>query len=86
MLDASLSFTDAVPTFSIYLNAVGIGSNGATAIAKFLASPHCTLDALYMSNNPMGDIGVTALAAGLKSNKSLTRLTLTSTGTYLSAA
>ena len=64
----------------LYLNAVGIGHKGATAIATYLASPHCTLDALYATNNPLGNDGVSALAAGLKKNKSLTRLTLASTG------
>jgi len=64
----------------IYLNAVGIGQKGATAIADFLASPHCTLDAIYGTNNPLGNNGASALAAGLKKNKSLTRLTLGSTG------
>lgn len=64
----------------IYLNAVGIGNDGAEAIAKYLASPHCALDALYATNNPLGNNGVTALAAGLKQNKSLSRLTLASVG------
>jgi Ran GTPase-activating protein (RanGAP) involved in mRNA processing and transport len=69
-----------LPLRHIYLNALGIGLKGATAIGKFLASPHCTLDAIYATNNPMGNDGVAALAAGLKQNKSLTRLTLASTG------
>jgi Ran GTPase-activating protein (RanGAP) involved in mRNA processing and transport len=64
----------------IYLNADGIGLKAATAIGQFLASPHCTLDAIYANNNPMGNDGVAALAADLKQNKSLTRLTLASTG------
>jgi Ran GTPase-activating protein (RanGAP) involved in mRNA processing and transport len=64
----------------IYLNAVGIGANGAAAIAKYLASPHCALDALYASNNPLGNDGVAALALGVVENKSLSRLALTSVG------
>jgi Ran GTPase-activating protein (RanGAP) involved in mRNA processing and transport len=64
----------------IYLNANGIGLKAATAMGQFLASPHCTLDAVYETNNPIGNDGVAALAAGLKQNKSLTRLTLASTG------
>lgn len=64
----------------IYLNAVGIGVKAATAIGAYLASPYCTLDALYATNNPMGSAGVTALAAGLKKNKTLSRLTLASVG------
>lgn len=64
----------------IYLNATGIGKIGAKALARYLASSHCELEALYMSNNPLGNAGVAALAAGLKSNKSLTRLTLASVG------
>ncbi|KAF2174518.1 RNI-like protein [Zopfia rhizophila CBS 207.26] len=64
----------------IYLNAVGIGVKAAGAIASYLSSPHCTLDSLYTTNNPLGSAGVAALAAGLKQNKTLTRLTLASVG------
>jgi hypothetical protein len=64
----------------LYLNAVGIGEKGAMAIADYLASPTCALDSLYASNNPMGSTGVIKLAAGLRTNKSLQRLTLASTG------
>ena len=64
----------------VYLNAIGIGAKGAVAIAQYLASPHCALDALYMTNNPLGNAGVAALAIGVKSNTSLTRLTLASVG------
>jgi Ran GTPase-activating protein (RanGAP) involved in mRNA processing and transport len=64
----------------IYLNANGIGLKSADSIGQFLASPHCTLDAIYATNNPIGNDGVAALATGLKHNKSLTRPTLASTG------
>lgn len=64
----------------IYLNAVGISVKAATAIAEYLAAPQCTLESLYCTNNPIGDKGVVALAAGLKKNKTLSRLTLASTG------
>lgn len=69
-----------LPLRHIYLNAVGIGTKGATAIAEYLALSHCELDAMYMTNNPLGNEGVLALAQGLKKNKSLTRLTITSVG------
>jgi Ran GTPase-activating protein (RanGAP) involved in mRNA processing and transport len=69
-----------IPLRHIYLNADGVGLKAATAIGQFLASRYCTLDAIYANNNPMGNDGVAALAAGLKHNKSLTRLTLASTG------
>ena len=65
---------------NIYLNAISIGTKGATAIAKYLSSPHCALESMYATNNPLGDDGVSALAVGLKKNKSLTRLTLASVG------
>ncbi|KAF2108020.1 hypothetical protein BDV96DRAFT_588101 [Lophiotrema nucula] len=71
---------ELVPLKHIYLNAIGIGVKGATAISEYLASPYCGLDSLYASGNPMGSAGVQALAAGLKKNKSLSRLTLASTG------
>ncbi|KAF1948917.1 RNI-like protein [Byssothecium circinans] len=69
-----------LPLRHIYLNAVGIGEKASAAIAEFLATPHCMLDALYASSNPMGNHGTIALAAGLKKNESLTRLALASIG------
>ena len=70
----------ALPLRHIYLNAVGIGVKGAEAIAQYLASSQCKLHSLYAMNNPMGSAGVSALAVGLKQNKSLARLTLASVG------
>lgn len=78
------SFTAQTATYlplkHLYLNTVGIGVEGATALAKWLSQPHCRLDALYISNNPLGNAGVTALAKGLAHNTSLTRLSLQSVG------
>ncbi|KAL1591407.1 hypothetical protein SLS60_012020 [Paraconiothyrium brasiliense] len=71
---------DPLPLRHIYLNAVGIGAKGAAAIAEYLALPDCELDALYAANNPLGNDGVIALAEGLKKNRSMRRLTLTSVG------
>lgn len=70
----------SLPLKHLYLNAVGIGIKGATAIAKWLAQESCQLNAIYASNNPLGNEGVIALAKGLKNNKTLSRLTLTSVG------
>lgn len=70
----------SLPLRHIYLNAVGIGEKGAAAISSYLASPNCTLNSLYVNNNPLGSRGGEALAMGLKANKSLQRLTLASTG------
>jgi hypothetical protein len=64
----------------LYLNATGIGEKGAEAIGRFLSSPHCLLESLYASNNPMGNAGVAALANGLKQNKSMSRISLGSVG------
>lgn len=64
----------------IYLNGTGIGVKGATAIAEYLASPHCALDSLYASNNPIGSGGLVALAVGLKKNRSMSRVALASVG------
>jgi Ran GTPase-activating protein (RanGAP) involved in mRNA processing and transport len=69
-----------VPLRNIYLNAVGIGEKSAGAIGKFLSSPHCLLESIYAANNPMGSAGAAALAEGLKQNKSISRLGLTSIG------
>jgi Ran GTPase-activating protein (RanGAP) involved in mRNA processing and transport len=69
---------EAVALRHIYLNAVGIGSEGAAAISEYLASPHCNLESLYVSNNPLGDDGVEALARGCFGNESLSRLALAS--------
>ncbi|KAL5417554.1 hypothetical protein PMIN03_001512 [Paraphaeosphaeria minitans] len=71
---------DSLPLKHLYMNAIGIGIKGATAIANWLARKYCQLDALYISNNPLGDDGVIALAQGLKKNKTLSRLSLQSVG------
>ena len=63
----------------VYMNACGIGENACKAIAQYLQSQHCTIESLYLSNNPIGN-AVTHLATGLKSNKSLKRLVLQSCG------
>ena len=73
-------YQQPVPLRHIYLNATGVGARAATSIGEYLASDHCALDSLYMTNNPIGSAGAKALAAGLSENKSLVRLTLASTG------
>ncbi|KAK4575395.1 hypothetical protein LTR86_001249 [Recurvomyces mirabilis] len=64
----------------IYLNATGIGSGACKAIADYLATPVCSLESLYLSNNPVGDEGAAHLATGVQNNTSLTRLSLQSCG------
>lgn len=63
-----------------YLNGVGVGSAASGALGKYLASPDCTIESLYLSNNPMGDAGATTLAEGLAKNMSLLRLMVSSYG------
>ncbi|OJJ35723.1 hypothetical protein ASPWEDRAFT_110735 [Aspergillus wentii DTO 134E9] len=65
---------------AIYLSGVGISIAACEAMASYLASPHCGLTSLYMSNNPIGDAGARALAAGLQHNRSIQRLCLQSIG------
>ena len=43
---------------NIYLNANGIGVDGMKAIARFLESPACRLEALFIASNPIGDDGI----------------------------
>ncbi|TPX18211.1 uncharacterized protein E0L32_002720 [Thyridium curvatum] len=71
-----------IPLQHIYLNGLGISVAGASAIGSFLASPHCQLQSLYMSCNPLGDDGAEALAGamGKATSPSLARLCLQSTG------
>jgi hypothetical protein len=64
---------------NIYLNASGIGMKACKQIALYLQSPHCTIESLYMSNNPVGD-AANILADGLAKNKSLLRLSIQSCG------
>lgn len=63
----------------IYLNAVGIGARACQAISDYLCSPHCGLESLYMSSNPVGQ-SVTLLGPGIKSNRTIQRLSLQSCG------
>lgn len=63
----------------IYLNGSGIGALGCEEVSRFLQSPHCRLESLYMSNNPIGD-SVALLSPGLKKITTLQRLVLQSCG------
>ncbi|SCV54616.1 uncharacterized protein FFB14_13697 [Fusarium fujikuroi] len=69
-----------LPLKHIYLNGNGISNEGAQALGRFLASPHCGLTSIYMSSNPLGDSGANALAQALPKAPYLTRLLLQSIG------
>ncbi|GJJ72392.1 hypothetical protein EMPS_04749 [Entomortierella parvispora] len=69
-----------LPLRNLYLNGSGISFNGAAAIGKFLASSHCDLSSIYLSTNPLGDVGVKSLAQELPYVPNLTRLFLQSVG------
>lgn len=69
-----------IPLRHIYLNAVGIGQSACKSLTMYLSSPHCALESVYLSANPVGDAGANALAEGLGNNQSLLRLTLASCG------
>ncbi|KAL0578923.1 hypothetical protein V5O48_003071 [Marasmius crinis-equi] len=64
----------------IYLNATGVGRKAAEQIARYLADDSCFLVSLYLSHNPLGNEGLKALSVGLRSNKSLERLAVSSCG------
>lgn len=64
----------------IYLNAVGVGSKAAASLNRFLLSSACNLESLYLSNNPLGDKGVSILTQNVIKNKTLHRLMLSSVG------
>lgn len=65
---------------NIYLNATGTSTAACKAIAQFIGSPNCTLESLYLSMNPIGDDGATALSDGLRQNTSLKRFITDSCG------
>lgn len=69
-----------LPLEHIYLNGDGISTEAAQAISAFLVSPHCGLNSIYASSNPLGDAGAEALAAALPKAPFLTRLSLQSVG------
>lgn len=64
---------------NLYLNACGIGENACERISRYLQSTNCTLDSLYVSNNPIGK-AASILANGLKVNNTLKRLVMQSCG------
>lgn len=64
----------------LYLNADGIGQSSCASLGKFLGDPHCALESLFLSTNPVGDAGMELLIPGLVKNKSLKRLMLGSIG------
>ena len=69
-----------LPLRHLYLNAAGVGFEACRALGAFLALPNCQLESIYLSNNPIGDSGAAALADGLRLNKSLHRVMLSSCG------
>ena len=56
---------------NLYLNANGIGQLACASIGKYLADPHCALESLFVSTNPIGDAGMHLLADGLAKKKTL---------------
>ncbi|KAG8531892.1 uncharacterized protein KY384_003528 [Bacidia gigantensis] len=72
--------SEPVALRNIYLNGNGISTNASEKITAFLSTPNCALESLYMSLNPIGDADAIVLAQGLKRNKSLQRLSITSGG------
>lgn len=68
------------PLRILYMSATGVSTAACEAIARYLASPKCQLSSLYLSNNPIGDLGAKALTHGLQKNKTLHRLSLQSIG------
>ncbi|KAF2669951.1 RNI-like protein [Microthyrium microscopicum] len=64
----------------LYLNAGGVGPKAAKSINRFLHSPRCQLESLYLSMNPLGDAGVILLTEALNRNTTLQRLMLGSVG------
>ncbi|KAJ7112968.1 hypothetical protein C8R44DRAFT_882009 [Mycena epipterygia] len=69
-----------VPLRNLYLNCNGLGQKAAVGIAGYLAHPACKLKSLYVGSNPIGDAGALPLADALRSNQSLLRLSMCSTG------
>ncbi|KAJ7747640.1 hypothetical protein DFH07DRAFT_942389 [Mycena maculata] len=69
-----------VPLRHFYLSANGVGQKAAAGIAAYLAHPACKLESLYIAANPIGDAGAVPLADALKSNSSLLRFNMSSTG------
>lgn len=64
----------------LYLNGNGIGVQGATSIAGYLSSPSCSLKSLYLSNNPLGDAGVSILGRNIMLDSPMERLMISSVG------
>ncbi|KAJ7778361.1 hypothetical protein B0H16DRAFT_1711869 [Mycena metata] len=69
-----------IPLRNLYLNANGVGEKAAIAIAGYLAHSACKLESLYLGSNPVGDAGALPIAEALKSNQTLLRLSMASTG------
>ncbi|KAI4188916.1 MAG: hypothetical protein LQ348_003865 [Seirophora lacunosa] len=69
-----------LPLRHIYLNATGISVAACRSLARYLATTNCSLQSLYISNNPIGEEGARALANGLSRNSSLIRLMARSCG------
>ncbi|KAL9635657.1 MAG: hypothetical protein Q9204_002546 [Flavoplaca sp. TL-2023a] len=73
-----VAYDPNIPLRHLYLNATGIGVTACALIAEYLGMGDCPLVSLYMSNNPIGDDGASALAEGLIKNRNLVRLSIRS--------
>jgi len=62
------------------LNCNEIAFKGCEAIAKYLKSSNCSLEALHLANNKCSDYGAKAIAQAVAQNKSLIHLDMTYNG------
>jgi Ran GTPase-activating protein (RanGAP) involved in mRNA processing and transport len=68
---------------NVHIEHLFIGGNGledAAPLARWLASPGCTLETLFVSASRLGDAGATAIFRALASNRRLMGLDLASNG------
>ncbi|KAJ2904564.1 hypothetical protein MKZ38_007763 [Zalerion maritima] len=69
-----------LPLKHLYLNGLGISTDGAEAVGRFFSSETCGVTSIYLSHNPIGDTGAIALGKYLGKASALERLCMQSVG------
>ena len=82
LFETLVGATGTIPLEALYLSGNGMSTRAAEALSKLLSQTQCAhnLHSIYLSYNPLGDLGAKALSQALQSATQLRRLTLQSVG------
>lgn len=79
MIALSLALEENDTLLSLYLESNGITSEGAVALSRTLRNK-VKLSKLNLNHNPIGDVGLKAIAEGITMNETLRVITIADMG------